>query len=225
MTPFPQPCSFALSNESVLIRTMEGRIDSWNHSAEKLYGWRQEEAIGKISHELLKTQFPQPLDEIETELVRVRRWEGELIHTTRDGGRVVVESRWMLAPPEQAGRIVEINRVRQKLVPAGRLDDLLPTIATIVLAAGSVFCMLVSLHSLYREAWTAEREFLRTWRIVLYGLLPALLAGLLLASLRLPPHLRTNLAILLCSAGVATYRESRHMSSSLPGPFGPRCHP
>ena len=89
---------FELANDSVMTRTMEGIINFWNHSAEELYGWRKEEAIGKFSHDLLQTQFPKPLEEIESELVRNGRWEGKLVHTTRDGGRVVVESRWCLDP-------------------------------------------------------------------------------------------------------------------------------
>jgi len=68
---------------------MEGRINSWNRSAEALYGWKKEEAIGRISDALLHTQFPKPLEEIESELVRNGRWEGKVVHTTRDGRRVV----------------------------------------------------------------------------------------------------------------------------------------
>src|SRR5262247_470532 len=100
---------FELVNDSVMTRTMEGRINSWNRSAAELYGWRKEEAIGRVSHELLQTQFPKPLEEIESELVRNKRWEGKLVHTTRDGGRVVVESRWSWERSEQLGGLVEIN--------------------------------------------------------------------------------------------------------------------
>ena len=92
----PQEEVFELVNDGVMIRTMAGRINSWNRGAAKLYGWRKEEAIGKISHDLLRTQFPKPLEEIEAELVRSGRWEGKLVHTTRDGGQVVVASRWAL---------------------------------------------------------------------------------------------------------------------------------
>src|SRR5262249_31389816 len=101
---------FELVNDSVMTRTKEGIIQFWNHSAEKLYGWRREEAVGRISHDLLQTQFPKPLEEIESELVRNGRWEGKLVHTTREGGQVVVESRWTLELKEQLGALVEINR-------------------------------------------------------------------------------------------------------------------
>jgi PAS domain S-box-containing protein len=100
---------FDLVNDSVMTRTIDGRIKFWNRRAEELYGWRKEEAIGKISHDLLQTQFPKPLEEIKSELVEKGRWEGKLLHTTRDGGRVTVESRWALDLREQSEAVVEIN--------------------------------------------------------------------------------------------------------------------
>jgi PAS domain S-box-containing protein len=97
-------------NECVITRTIDGRINFWNRRSEELYGWRKEEAIGRVSHNLLQTQFPKPLEEIHSELVRNGRWEGKLVHTTRDGGRVMVESRWTLDREEQSGAVVEINK-------------------------------------------------------------------------------------------------------------------
>jgi PAS domain S-box-containing protein len=50
----------------------------------------------------MRTVFPAPLAEIESELRRTGEWEGELVHTTRDGARVVVASRWSLQRDELA---------------------------------------------------------------------------------------------------------------------------
>jgi PAS domain S-box-containing protein len=101
---------FELLPESVMTRTVEGRINFWNRCAEELYGWRKDEAVGAVSHHLLQTQFPKPLEEIESELARSGRWEGKLVHATRDGDRVVVESRWILDRGSQPGAVLEINR-------------------------------------------------------------------------------------------------------------------
>jgi fatty-acyl-CoA synthase len=108
----PQEHEFLLdfANDSIMTRNIDGRINFWNRRAEELYGWTKEEAIGRVSHDLLRTEFPKPLEEIDSELVRSGRWEGKLVHSTRNGDRVVVESRWTLDLDEQSGAVVEINR-------------------------------------------------------------------------------------------------------------------
>jgi PAS domain S-box-containing protein len=85
-----------LTHDSILVRDLDDRILFWNRGAEQIYGWREEEALGKVTHELLQTQFPKPLAEIKREVVRLGYWNGELIHSTRDGRRIVVMSRWAL---------------------------------------------------------------------------------------------------------------------------------
>ena len=42
---------------------------------------------------LLKTQFPISLEEVQNSLFLKGWWEGELVHTTRDGRQIVVASR------------------------------------------------------------------------------------------------------------------------------------
>jgi CDP-glucose 4,6-dehydratase len=73
-----------LVDETVMARGTDGRISFWNRGAEKMYGWTKEEATGRVSHTLLQTQFPQPLDSIEAELIRCSLWEGNLVGHHRD---------------------------------------------------------------------------------------------------------------------------------------------
>ena len=82
-----------LSRDAIIVRGMEGEIRYWNHAAEELYGWSREEALGKVSHELLRTEFPKPFEEMLEELFRTGQWIGELVHTTRDGRRITVLAR------------------------------------------------------------------------------------------------------------------------------------
>ncbi|WP_217478569.1 PAS domain S-box protein, partial [Pararobbsia alpina] len=48
-------------------------ITYWNHGAEELHGWNRTEAIGKVTHQLLKTRFLMPFDEIKEALLRTGR--------------------------------------------------------------------------------------------------------------------------------------------------------
>jgi len=100
-----------LTHDTIFVRNMSDVITYWNRGAQELYGWIAEEAIGKRSHDLLRTGFPEPLEDISAELLRTGRWEGEIKHTKADGNVVVVSSRWSLRRDEQ-GRptgIMEIS--------------------------------------------------------------------------------------------------------------------
>jgi len=80
----------------VMVRDTKGHIVLWNLGAEKLYGYTREEALGRLSHELLRTEFPEPLEQIETKLDRTGAWEGELVHRKRDGSPIIVACIWVL---------------------------------------------------------------------------------------------------------------------------------
>ena len=101
-----------LTYDSILVRDLDDRIVSWNHGAEKTYGWTEKEALGKVVDELLQTQFPKPLHDIKAELLLSGRWEGELVQRTRDSTRIVVASRWALKKDQEGNPdgIWEINR-------------------------------------------------------------------------------------------------------------------
>jgi PAS domain S-box-containing protein len=85
-----------LTHDAIFVRDMDSVITYWNRAATELYGWPAEYALGKVSHQLTRTKFPEPLETIMTELMRSDRWEGDLVHTTRAGAEVTVSSRWSL---------------------------------------------------------------------------------------------------------------------------------
>ena len=100
-----------LDQAPVLVRNLDDEIVLWNQGMEKLYGWPDEEALGRVSHELLRTQFPEPLEEIRAKLHSSGHWEGELRHTCRDGALIEVASLWTLYHDAQdvPAAIIEVN--------------------------------------------------------------------------------------------------------------------
>jgi PAS domain S-box-containing protein len=96
---------------NVMARDLDSRIILWNSGMEKMYGWSKDEALGKNSHDLLRTQFPEPLDNIVVALHRDGRWEGELVHIDKGGRELLVASQWVLHRDAQskAVAILEVN--------------------------------------------------------------------------------------------------------------------
>lgn len=100
-----------LAHDAIIVRDLDSVITYWNQGAQLTYGWTREEAVGKTSHTLFQTVFPEPFEEVKRKL-RKGWWEGELVHTRRDGARIIVASRQVV---QCDGRgeplaILEINR-------------------------------------------------------------------------------------------------------------------
>src|SRR5439155_8316083 len=83
-----------LANDAILVRSLDDRITYWNRGSARLYGWTKEEVLGKHPHDILRTEFPEPFENIKAQLLREGSWQGELIHKRRDGSTVIAASRW-----------------------------------------------------------------------------------------------------------------------------------
>ena len=79
-----------LANDAIFVKSASGTISYWNEGATRLYGWTTTEALGRSPVELLQSEYPIPLGEIENS----DNWEGQIYHTKKDGSRIVVVSRW-----------------------------------------------------------------------------------------------------------------------------------
>jgi PAS domain S-box-containing protein len=98
------------SHDAILTWKIGGGIAYWSRGAEVLYGYPREEAIGRCSHELLRTRCSTSIQEIEAQIARQGRWYGELTHATRDGREIVVESRQVRVSYDGDLYALETNR-------------------------------------------------------------------------------------------------------------------
>jgi PAS domain S-box-containing protein len=101
-----------LAHDGIIVRDLNSSIVFWNKGAQEMYGWTADEAQGRQTHDLLKTIFPEPLDQVQERLFKAGSWEGELVHITRDGKTLLVASR-QVVQRDHDGRpigILEINR-------------------------------------------------------------------------------------------------------------------
>jgi PAS domain S-box-containing protein len=100
-----------LSFDAIIVWRPETGIESWNIGAEQIYGYSESEALGRVSHELLKTVHPTPLNELMSKLREIGHWEGEVRHVAKDGREVVMFSRHQrIVGADGVERILETNR-------------------------------------------------------------------------------------------------------------------
>jgi PAS domain S-box-containing protein len=112
-----------LTHDTIFVRDMSDVITYWNLGAQEFYGWKADELVGKVtSHQLLHTVFPAPAEQIHAEFMRTGHWEGELIHTKRDGAQVVVASRWSMERDEH-GRPLATLETNNDITERKRAED------------------------------------------------------------------------------------------------------
>ncbi len=101
-----------LAHDAVIVRDpAESRVTFWNREAQAIYGYSPEEALGRVTHELLATVSPESRQAVDDALAREGRWVGELHHTRKDGMVIVVSSRQALqrGADGRPSAIIELN--------------------------------------------------------------------------------------------------------------------
>ncbi|MEZ4383348.1 MAG: PAS domain S-box protein [Nannocystaceae bacterium] len=111
-----------LTHDAIVVRRLDGVITYWNRGAARLYGFDAEEARGRVGLELLGSVLPAALVDIEAELRAKDFWEGEVVQRRRDGGAVIVASRWILRRSE-AGEAVSILQIDTDITETKRAQE------------------------------------------------------------------------------------------------------
>jgi len=162
-----------LTHDTVLAMDMKGVIKYWNRGAEERYGWTAEQAVGRVVHDLLKTVPPAPIEQIRGQVTRKGHWEGELVHTTRDGTHIVVASRWSLQRDERGvpvaildtnNDITERKQVEEALHRSNRELRAISNCNQILLRATDEqslleqICRIICDEADYRPVWVSYIE-------------------------------------------------------------------
>lgn len=98
------------SYDAIFAWRLGNGIVYWNKAAEQLYGYTAAEALGRVSHELLATEYPISHSELLDSLQLKDNWAGELVHRHRDGHRLMIESRMRSVRNDAEALVLEVNR-------------------------------------------------------------------------------------------------------------------
>jgi PAS domain S-box-containing protein len=113
------------SDDAIFSKTLDGRITSWNASAEKMYGYTAEEAIGQ---QISFITPPERSDEPALILDRLRRGERirnlETVRISKDGRRVDVAK--SISPIiDRSGRVVGASTIARDITQRKRTEEAL----------------------------------------------------------------------------------------------------
>lgn len=80
--------------EAVISTDLDYKIISWNKSAEKLYGWKKDEVMGKKAEELIPIRYSEAEESAgwQKALLTQGFWTGEVMQKRKDGSLVPVLS-------------------------------------------------------------------------------------------------------------------------------------
>jgi diguanylate cyclase (GGDEF)-like protein/PAS domain S-box-containing protein len=89
------------ARDAIIIRGLDDRIVFWNKSAERLYGWTVEEAMGKRVQDLLFSSDLSVFDAAAKAVYETGEWSGDMTKCNKNGALLAVESRWTLLFDDQ----------------------------------------------------------------------------------------------------------------------------
>ena len=146
MAELQSPSDVLSDSPAALIRGMDGLIAFWSPAMEHRYGFAAEEAVGQVSHQLLRTSSWQEIGEIEAVLVDRNVWHGGLIHRRADGQPVMAANHWHLhrRTNDQEMLVTELHsdivadRHRRWPPTCGRYDDYSPGVEPAADGAGQL---------------------------------------------------------------------------------------
>ncbi|MEI2579777.1 PAS domain S-box protein [Scytonema sp. PRP1] len=122
-----------VATDAIVVRDLENKIVFWNRSAERLYGWKAKDALGRNANEVLYKKTSSQLQEALSQVNLAGEWYGELSQVRKDGKEVIVETRWTLVRDEHgnAKSILTVNtditqkkQLEAQFLRAQRLESL-----------------------------------------------------------------------------------------------------
>lgn len=101
-------------SDAVIATDMQFRIQSWNRTAELIYGWRATETLGKSVNEIVQTTYASAEERARLlrDFLERGAWQGEVIQQHRDGRPLHIHASVNLFKDEtgQPIGVVSVNR-------------------------------------------------------------------------------------------------------------------
>src|SRR5437868_2550108 len=121
------------AQDAILVRDLEDNILFWNKSAERIYGWRSAEVIGRNIRNIIYTGSLDQYRKAKQCVLDEGEWEGELKQLTKDGREIIAESRWTLVRDDRGNPksvlvintdVSERRKIESQFLRAQRMESI-----------------------------------------------------------------------------------------------------
>ncbi len=161
-------------SDAVIITDIDFRVQMWNASAERLYGWSAEEVIGKsLNDEILQTKYlKDSFLDVQTKLRANGYYESEIIQYKNTNAPIMIWSQLTVGSVDNRKSIIAVNReiteekrLERSLLSVYRAYGVLSYVNKTLLHASSEaellndICQIVVHQGGYRLAWVGYARF------------------------------------------------------------------
>ena len=121
------------SQDAILVCDLGFRILFWNKGAERIYGWKAEEMLGKELCEAICRGDNSVIEKARKSLETQDELQEEVINYTKAGKKIIAVSRWTLVRNDQGqpdylllinSNITELKRTEEQLYRAQRMESI-----------------------------------------------------------------------------------------------------
>jgi len=169
-----QAAMLDLASDAILVHNLANEIVSWNLGAERLYGWTQNETIGRKVDELFVADAKGYAENIQT-VIDKGEWNGELKQKGKDGREIFVNSRWNLIRDDlgQPKSVLVINtnttdtrQLERQFLRAQRLESIGTLASGIAHDLNNILSPILMATGLLRRTLESDPDAMRMLQII-----------------------------------------------------------
>ncbi len=163
------------ARDAISASDLSGRMFYWNNSAERLTGWKAEEALGNEMDRLLYGEKNAQVEQARRAVLSRGEWVGELRQRTRSGGEVIVESRWTLVQ-DGAGKprsilmintdITERKKLEAQFLRSQRMESIGRLVGGIAHDLGNLLVPIMLGAKVLQQRFEDDEKSLRTLSMI-----------------------------------------------------------
>lgn len=156
-----------ITTDAILVRDLQDQILFWNQGANRLYGWQAEEALGKKAQHLLREEKTPQLAAVLSTVAIKGNWQSDLHQVTKNGKKILVESRWTLMYDEEnkpkaflvvSTDITEKKQLEVQFLRTQRLDSIGTLASGIAHDLNNIFAPVLMAAQLLSQPQLLEKK-------------------------------------------------------------------